>query len=824
MFLRLDVVGALSQRTTRRPVATAAAVYLLLSLVLFAPGLAPGRTLSASDLLWSATPWAASRPADVPPLGSNFEQADAVTQFQPPLQAVKAALPDIPLWDPGMLSGRPLVADPQSQIFSPFSVPAYVLPFWKSLAVTAVLKIFVAAFGAFLLGRALRMRFAGALMTGLVFGFSLWAVSWVSWTLGSVWVLLPWVCLLSELCVRRPGPLPVAGLAAAVGLQFLGGHPSSSFQVLVVVALGWTARTLVSRDLRPRLPVRLLALGAGLAGGAALAAIMLIPFVELLALSSDIEERSGANQVLSQPARYLGGLVLHDWWGHGASSLVFGAQQQERAYYVGVLPLLLAVTALVARPRRERVAVLLVGAGALSIATGLPPLYDLVVALPGFEAANNGRVAVIAVLCLAVLAGWGLDELTGQALPARRQWFLLGAAAALLVVPVVAVASRLDPDALGDALRVAWGFAEPTTELASPQGGGLAGLIHLASVLEWLVLAGAALVLLALALRGRVGGATLAALALALVAADLLKAGHDQNPAIPIDHATQPATGAIRFLQQRRAVRFAGLAPTTPGALTLPLPPNVAMRYGLSDARGYVLPTEKRTFRIWQRAIATSPDCYYFFCTVQTGSQPGALRALGLLGVGHLLQDPRDAPVRGLRVAYDAADARIQVNPHALPRAFLVGRQQVVASEPEALAAVTAGAFRPRLAAVTEERVPGVPDRGAAGGPPGAATVTAYERERVAVRSTADRPSLLVLTDTWYPGWKATVDGRDATVHRVNYVTRGVAVPAGTHRVELRYEPASWRAGWIVTLLALLALAAAVAAGTRRPARQARRP
>ena len=697
MFLRLDVVGALSQRTTRRPVATAAAVYLLLSLVLFAPGLAPGRTLSASDLLWSATPWAASRPADVPPLGSNFEQADAVTQFQPPLQAVKAALPDIPLWDPGMLSGRPLVADPQSQIFSPFSVPAYVLPFWKSLAVTAVLKIFVAAFGAFLLGRALRMRFAGALLTGLVFGFSLWAVSWVSWTLGSVWVLLPWVCLLSELCVRRPGPLPVAGLAAAVGLQFLGGHPSSSFQVLVVVALGWTARTLVSRDLRPRLPVRLLALGAGLAGGAALAAIMLIPFVELLALSSDIEERSGANQVLSQPARYLGGLVLHDWWGHGASSLVFGAQQQERAYYVGVLPLLLAVDRArrAAAPRARRGARWSAPARCRS-PPACRPLYDLVVALPGFEAANNGRMAVIAVLCLAVLAGWGLDELTGSALlrapavvpcsaPRRR----------CSSRPSVAVASRLDPDALGDALRVAWGFAEPTTELASPQGGGLAGLIHLASVLEWLVLAGAALVLLALALRGRVGGATLAALALALVAADLLKAGHDQNPAIPIDHATQPATGAIRFLQQRRAVRFAGLEPTTPGALTLPLPPNVAMRYGLSDARGYVLPTEKRTFRIWQRAIATSPGCYYFFCTVQTGSQPGALRALGLLGVGHLLQDPRDAPVRGLRVAYDAADARIQVNPHALPRAFLVGRQQVVAGEPEALAAVTAGGLPP---------------------------------------------------------------------------------------------------------------------------------
>ena len=101
-----------------------------------------------------------------------------------------------------------------------------MLPFWDSLAVMAALKLFVAALGAFLLARAFGMRFAGAFLCGLVFGFSLWSVTWVSWTTMSVWALLPWLCLLAELCVRRPGPLPFAGLATATGLQFLGGHPS----------------------------------------------------------------------------------------------------------------------------------------------------------------------------------------------------------------------------------------------------------------------------------------------------------------------------------------------------------------------------------------------------------------------------------------------------------------------------------------------------------------------------------------------------------------------------------------------------------------------
>ena len=61
------------------------------------------------------------------------------------------------------------------------------------------------------------MRFRGALLCGIVFGFSLWSVSWVSWTTMSVWACLPWLCLLSELCLRRPGPLPFAGLATRRG-------------------------------------------------------------------------------------------------------------------------------------------------------------------------------------------------------------------------------------------------------------------------------------------------------------------------------------------------------------------------------------------------------------------------------------------------------------------------------------------------------------------------------------------------------------------------------------------------------------------------------
>jgi uncharacterized membrane protein YfhO len=137
--------------------------------------------------------------------------------------------------------------------------------------------------------------------------------------------------------------------------------------------------------------------------------------------------------------------------------------------------------------------------------------------------------------------------------------------------------------------------------------------------------------------------------------------------------------------------------------------------------------------------------------------------------------------------------------------------------------AVTAADFSAREVAVTERRVDGIRSR-STGSATGRARITDYERERVAVKTNSAQPALLVLTDSWFPGWKAKVDGARAPVERVDYVIRGVKVPAGTHEVEFTYEPASWRAGWILSLLALLAIACASTIGWRRYRRERGHP
>ena len=217
-----------------RPMLAAALIYAVLSLLMVGPALVPGKTLSASDYLWNNPPWQATRPASVVGIGSNFELADQPLVFQPFLQYTRDVLPHVPLWNPHISGGRPYLANNQSAVFSLFNIPAYILPFWSALAVIAAIKLFVAALGAYALARRLGLRFGGALLTGLVFAFGTFFILLLGWNQPAIWGVLPWMLILVDMVVRRPGLLPGAGLAILVALSYFGGHAETTFNVMVV--------------------------------------------------------------------------------------------------------------------------------------------------------------------------------------------------------------------------------------------------------------------------------------------------------------------------------------------------------------------------------------------------------------------------------------------------------------------------------------------------------------------------------------------------------------------------------------------------------------
>jgi hypothetical protein len=150
--------------------------------------------------------------------------------------------------------------------------------------------------------------------------------------------------------------------------------------------------------------------------------------------------------------------------------------------------------------------------------------------------------------------------------------------------------------------------------------------------------------------------------------------------------------------------------------------------------------------------------------------------------------------------------ARIFVNEDALPRAYLVNRFEVV-SNVEALEKILdpEGARFHEL--VYLDRDPGL----SGAGPPWPelqeARIIEYEPERVVIEVNSSGPALLVLTDTHYPGWRATMAGEAQEILRANGLFRAVRVAGGRQRVEFEYRPASLRAGAALSLASLTLLA-----------------
>ena len=388
----------------------------------------------------------------------------------------------------------------------------------------------------------------------------------------------------------------------------------------------------------------------------------------------------------------------------------------------------------------------------------------------------------------------------------------------VLPVVVMVVGGSLDLSRFSYAADLAWGSAKVQTDVPRPAD---VAEIRTAALLEWLVPAALAVLLVALALRRPLPAAAITVAMGALLTLDLWRVGGNVNPVISRAEAAPASTPAIEYLRSRRPSRFVGAASGTWGAL----PPNLAMRYGLYDARGYDFPVDLRFGTFWDAGVnPLLPDSAL---RIPASISTATMRALRLLGVADVIQAPGAPPLTtpGLRVAQYGSDARVYAFAGALPRAFVVERQQAVEGADAALAAVLSPRFDPRAAAVTEAPVPGIRyGEGRAGPSDGSARITRYDDGSIEIRARTTRRSLLVLTDAYDPNWKAWVDEAPVQVQRVNYLLRGVPVERGRHRIEMRYEPSTWRWGRLVSLATLLALCIALTGSRWQPLlRRARR-
>ncbi len=151
-----------------------------------------------------------------------------------------------------------------------------------------------------------------------------------------------------------------------------------------------------------------------------------------------------------------------------------------------------------------------------------------------------------------------------------------------------------------------------------------------------------------------------------------------------------------------------------------------------------------------------------------------------------------------------------------IPRAYLVNKATVENDSKQVLRLLSGAGFDPTLEVVLDRGILISPARQLKA----TAKIVRYENELVTIATSADNEAILVLADSYYPGWKAFVDGREEVIRRANLFFRAVPLSAGNHTVEFRYEPRSFTFGLVISAATLFALAVVTAILPFRAARK----
>ncbi|MBI4300128.1 MAG: oligosaccharide flippase family protein, partial [Chloroflexi bacterium] len=473
----------------------------------------------------------------------------------------------------------------------------------------------------------------------------------------------------------------------------------------------------------------------------------------------------------------------------------------EGAAYAGILPLLLALVALVWRRNRYTWTFALYAVFSLLLAFGTPLYAIFFFGVPGFSQLHTPfRWLFPYTVSVAVLAGIGASvvaDAASRTVQLRRlAW--LGAAASVAGggLLIVLILSRV---LSGPALRLADKLRDRSQDLSAAFASGR--MIYSYELRNFLIFA---LLLLAsgllLWLAGRrlrpTFARSLKVLMVGIVVVDLFVLG------VGFNSTTKPALAeftppSLQFLQQDTSLyRVASF-----GYDDI-LSPNTGMLAGLQDVRGYDSIILRQYAEFWG-AMEEPHGLLYnrIYKIVQEKSLRSPL--LNLMNVKYVLSKQRlERP--NLEEVYRGDDLYIYRNRDALPRAFAVFSEARPATDTDALTMLRDPTFDPTRRVIIQGAagLPPLP-----GGMPAQAAqveVESYKPNQVTVRASMPAEGYLLLADTYYPGWRAEVDGKAASVLRADYNFRAVRLAAGEHTVTLRFSPDSFKLGLYMSILSLV--------------------
>jgi len=723
-------------------------------------------------------------------LGQAYFWEDFLYQNYPfrSFAATSLAMGQMPLWNPYTFNGMPFLADIQTTVLY---IPCLLLTLFVSngslsfywLELVIILHFVLAGVGMFYLAKSFSLKNIPALFAGAAYMLSgymiVHAIHQQNVTLVA-WYPLIFLFFRKALSEQRWLYVFVCGLV--LGHSILAGYPQLSLYLYFFLGLYFVFELLTTykgKDIVSRPALIMSAKAAGIVIiSVALAMIQLLPTFELSDLSQraqiTFEKASEGSLAWSQLATLFfpkmfgtAGAGGYEYFGPGQYFYYW-----ETCVYLGILPLLLAVLS-VSLYKKSKHAAFFLGIALFSLLFALGDnffifklFYEFV---PGFSKFRiPARMGIMLTFASSLLSAFSLHhvlygEKTTQERKALRN--ILLAATGLGILLYGATLSGSFADSITNAR-----FEQVRDLIAKGVHPSLFILLVSAAALFGLIVKGS------FARRAGV-------LLVALFFIDMFMFGGDQN-----NGANNPSEYFKRKCDLVEFFKKDG--------------ENELFRVNTRNAQG-ILPGWDRNQGMIDRIFMLEG---YTPLALQRAYAPLATvdQAYDLLNVKY-------------KTVFDERSGQQNVVEHTsrLPRAFFVYDIHVTKSEEELLAYLKSPEFNHRTAAVLEKE-PGKPLSTPTTQPTWEAHITSYTNNKIFIEAKTSHDGLLVLSEIYYPGWKAYVDGVEAEIYRTDYNLRSVFVGAGEHKVEVKFEPATFRNGMWISIATLLFCIAGIGFSLRK--------
>ena len=753
------------------------AAFALLTGINYLPALA-GKIPFPRDIVLQFPAW--NGIARFEPWQPYADIGDLITSFYPFRAFASRAVQSgtLPLWNPYFQGGVPFQADSQSSLFYPPNFLYYVLPLPVAWTLCLLVRMLLAGLFMTLFVRSIDGTRTGAIFSGIVFASCGFITAWQGQPLGDAAIWLPLIFYAVLRLERECTGVSIALAAFAFAMPVLAGHPETAAHLTLagmILAAGLWLTSLRHRAgiLNAPFPFAFAAAGVIAVG---LAAIQIIPTLEWLRQMNEAFIFDWPPLPLHQALAWVSRDALR-----GPNSA--GVWVPQAASYVGMITLLAASLAVFHKPRRHVVVLGTITLVGLAVAYGAEPIRWIFAHMPIIGGLKNDRMILLADFGVAALGGLGISVLQRESFISRRRIALCLVSAAFIVAFIFVYK-----------LQAATQFR---VEFARRPSFSRSLLILGAIPITWRLFGGLRR-LFPVAVCG-------------LAAFDLITFSYGYMGFARTQEIFPPAP-AFDFLSKQGDAMPYRIAIGG----SFPYPANANLMYEIPSADGYeVSPSLPRMF-----AEGLSENRWDAISYIPEAVLKSPDRRLDMLSAKYFVLTPR-APEFPQFAANDRFGqvfnngyVAIFENKHALPRAFTVPASgiEIVGDPAAGLERIRNASFDPERSVVLSEVPAWQTLRTETDTRPFSSKMemSDFQINHLSFRVTTSSDAALVLSQMWFPGWKASVDGQDVPVLRADAALTGILLPAGSHNVHFEFRPMSFTIGAVITILTVLVVIALI--------------